>query len=54
MGEVMEFAHGTWLPASGYQRAPTYEFELYDEEFDNQDPGSKFEYYIPIVPAQTD
>ena len=31
-----------------------YEFELYDEEFDNQDPGSKFEYYIPIVPAQTD
>jgi predicted transcriptional regulator YdeE len=52
MGEVMGFAQGTWLPASGYQRAPAYEFELYDEAFDNQDPNSKFEYYIPIEPAQ--
>jgi AraC family transcriptional regulator len=54
MPQAYDYAYRTWLPASGYQRAAGYEFELYDEEFDNQDPDSEFEFYIPIQPAQID
>jgi AraC family transcriptional regulator len=49
MAQAYDHAYNTWLPESGYQRAPTYEFEFYDKEFDNQDPASEFEFFIPIV-----
>ena len=52
MPEAYKYAYETWLPESGYQRAHAYEFELYDEAFDNQNPDSEFAFYIPIVPSQ--
>lgn len=48
MPQAYDYAYGTWLPASGYQRASSYEFEFYDEQFDAQDPGSEFQIFIPI------
>jgi AraC family transcriptional regulator len=54
MPEMYKHAYETWLPASGYQRARTYEFDFYDEAFDNQDPDSEFEFYIPIEPSLAD
>jgi AraC family transcriptional regulator len=41
--------YSEWLPASGYQRAPGSEFELYDGAFDPNDPASIFYAYIPVV-----
>lgn len=48
MPQAYQFAYHTWLPASGYQRAPGYEFEFYDEQFDAQDPDSEMQFFIPI------
>jgi AraC family transcriptional regulator len=48
LGETYQYAYHTWLPQSGYQRAPGPEFELYDESFDLKDPSSKMDVYIPI------
>lgn len=38
----------TWLPQSDYQRAPGPEFELYDENFDPEDPSSEMYIYVPV------
>jgi AraC family transcriptional regulator len=46
--ETFERAYKTWLPHSGYQRADSPEFELYDENFDSQDENSEMAIYIPI------
>jgi AraC family transcriptional regulator len=46
--ETFEHAYKTWLPQSGYQRADSPEFELYDENFDSQDENSEMAIYIPI------
>jgi AraC family transcriptional regulator len=48
LGETYQHAYHTWLPQSGYQRAPGPEFELYDESFDPEDPSSKMDAYIPL------
>ena len=48
IGETFEYAYKTWLPQSGYQPAGGPDVELYDEQFDPQDPNSKFDIYIPI------
>jgi AraC family transcriptional regulator len=48
LGEAYTHAYSTWLPQSGYERAPGPEFELYDAEFDPKDANSKMEIYIPI------
>ena len=48
MPEAYNYAYHTWLPESGYQRAAAYEFEFYDKQFDNQDPASELEFFIPI------
>lgn len=48
--EAFEYIFQTWLPASGYQHADGPEFELYDEEFNPEDPDSKLCIYIPIKP----
>lgn len=48
VGETFDHAYHTWLPQAGLQPSGGPEFELYDEEFDPQDPGSEFDLYIPI------
>ena len=48
IGETFHNAYHTWLPQSGYQPRGGPEFELYDEQFDPQDPNSEFDLYIPI------
>jgi AraC family transcriptional regulator len=48
VGETFRHAYHTWLPQSGYQLTGGPDFELYDEHFDPQDPGSKMDVYIPI------
>ena len=46
--QAFDFLYKDWLPASGYERAPGAEFELYDERFDPQRPHSAMELYIPV------
>lgn len=48
IGETFHNAYHTWLPESGYQAAGGPEFEVYDEQFDSQDPSSEFDLYIPV------
>jgi predicted transcriptional regulator YdeE len=40
--------YDSWLPGSDYRRAPGPEFELYDSEFDAEDPNSPMYIYIPV------
>ena len=37
-----------WLSESPYEHTGGIEFELYDENFNPQDPTSEFYYYMPI------
>jgi AraC family transcriptional regulator len=47
--DTYAYAYGTWLPNSGYENPPGYDFELYGERFrGNQDPESELEVWIPI------
>jgi AraC family transcriptional regulator len=48
LGETFQYAYRTWLPQSGYQPTGGPDFEVYDEQFDPQDPNSVFDVYIPI------
>jgi AraC family transcriptional regulator len=48
IGETFQNAHHTWLPEAGQRPTGGPELELYDEQFDPQDPHSEFEVYIPI------
>jgi AraC family transcriptional regulator len=48
IGETFHNAYETWLPQAGHQLTGGPEFELYDEQFDPQDPDSEFDLYIPI------
>jgi predicted transcriptional regulator YdeE len=48
IGETFHNAYNTWLPQSGHQPTGGPEFEVYDEQFDPQDPTSEFDLYIPI------
>lgn len=48
IGETFDNAHQKWIPQSGYQPTGGTELEVYDEEFDPQDPTSTFEIYIPV------
>ena len=49
IGETFEYIHRTWLPQSEYQMVESFEFELYDEHFNGQDPNSIFYIYVPIA-----
>lgn len=49
IGEAYQYAFETWLPQSGYQRAPGPDFEYYDEDFDPHAPNSELSIYIPIT-----
>jgi len=48
IGATYERMYGQWLPASGYQRAPGPDIELYDENFNSETPGSVFYLYLPV------
>jgi AraC family transcriptional regulator len=48
IGETFHEAYHTWLPQAGYQPAGSPEFEVYDEQFNPQDPDSEFDLYIPV------
>ena len=49
IGETFDHIHKTWFPQSGYQRASGPEFELYDKDFDPNNPRSKMQIYIPVL-----
>lgn len=51
IGEAFQEIYQTWLPGSGYQRAPGPEFELYDVKWNSDDPNSEFRLYIPVTKA---
>lgn len=48
LGEVFSEIYGQWLPASGYEMAYPWDFEVYGEQFKGDDPDSLVEIYIPI------
>ncbi len=48
IGETFQNAYHAWLPEAGHQPTGGPEFELYDEQFDPQDPNSTFDLYIPV------
>ena len=48
IGETFHNAYDTWLPQAGHRLTSGPEFELYDDQFDPQDPDSEFDLYIPI------
>jgi len=49
IGGTFDHAYHTWLPHSGYRATGGPDLELYDEEFDPDDPESTFEIFIPIA-----
>jgi predicted transcriptional regulator YdeE/DNA-binding transcriptional MerR regulator/effector-binding domain-containing protein len=49
IGATHDYIHNTWLPNSGYRRAPTPDLELYPETFEPGDPESEMYIYIPII-----
>jgi len=48
IAKAYEHIYQTWLPASKYKRACGPEFELYDADFDHQQPESKLHLYVPV------
>jgi AraC family transcriptional regulator len=48
LGTTFRHAYHTWLPQSGYQPTGGPDYEVYDEQFDPQNPESEFDVYIPI------
>jgi predicted transcriptional regulator YdeE len=48
VGETYKYAFETWLPGLGYEYTQGLDFEYYDENFDPEVEGSKFEIYVPI------
>ncbi|MCX7920427.1 MAG: GyrI-like domain-containing protein [Clostridia bacterium] len=45
--EVCRYIYGTWFPNSGYERADSEDFELYDERCTG-DESSEVDIYVPI------
>ncbi|HYG59373.1 MAG TPA: AraC family transcriptional regulator [Symbiobacteriaceae bacterium] len=51
LGETYAVAYKTWLPASGYELAASFDFELYDRRFNPADEAnSELDIYLPIRP----
>ena len=46
--QTFDDIYAKWLPEAGYQRRPGPEFELYDEQFNVEDPNSDMYIFIPI------
>lgn len=48
IGAAYDRIYGQWLPASGYQRAPGPDIEVYGENFNAEVAGSIFHLYVPV------
>ncbi len=48
VGETYQYAFETWIPQSSFVYTQGIDFELYDEQFDPQDPDSPIFVYIPV------
>jgi len=49
--KTFQQAYHEWLPASAYEMAYPFDFELYDQRFHHDDPStSEVDIYIPIKP----
>lgn len=48
--DTIDYIYESWMPGSNYQRAPGAEFEFYGEDFDADDPDSRMQIYIPVLP----
>ena len=46
--DTYNFIYQTWLPQSGYELTGGPDFELYDEDFKDFAPDSRFYIYVPI------
>ncbi len=46
--ETYDAIYQEWLPQSGYEHAPTPEFERYGQSFNPNDPTSQFEIFVPL------
>ncbi len=47
--EAFMYIYNTWLPASGYEVAYPFDFELYDDDrFHGDGPNEEIDVYIPI------
>jgi AraC family transcriptional regulator len=47
-GHLMDYIYGIWLPSSGYQRAPGYDYEIFDHRYVVTDPKSVSNFFVPI------
>jgi len=48
LGSTLDHIHETWLPTSGYRHVKGPALELYDEDFDPENPDSLMCLFIPI------
>ena len=48
ISETFRYAYDQWLPASKYQMAYPFDFELYDERFKGHEPDSELDLYLPV------
>jgi AraC family transcriptional regulator len=48
IGETFQHAYHEWMPASEFEHRPGPDFEQYDQSFDNDDPDSQFDLFIPL------
>jgi AraC family transcriptional regulator len=47
--DAFMYVYNTWLPASGYEVAYPYDFELYDDDrFHEDGPDEQIDVYIPV------
>ena len=51
LSETYKYIYHTWLPQSGYQVNGNLDFELYNEDFKDFSPDSRFYIYVPIKAA---
>jgi len=52
LGEVFRYIYAEWLPASGYEIAYPWDFEVYGEQFKGDEPDSLIDIYIPVREKQ--
>ena len=50
IGEMFKYAYMEWIPASQYEVAHMFDFELYDERYHGDVDDSVVDIYIPVRP----
>lgn len=50
LGDTYRYIYQVWLPQSGYEIAEMLDFELYDQDFKDFAPDSRFYIYVPVKP----